>query len=133
MEVFTPQEIIHKLSRMKISAPGADRITYANWRWVDPAGAILTALFSICRLNTRVPSAWKHATVILIHKGGETTSIRNWRPICLQLTLYKLYSALLANRIASWAIESSAFSPAQKGFLTFDGCVQNTTLFCRRS
>ena len=55
-------------------------------------------------------------------------SIHNWRPISLQLTLYKLYSAIIARRIASWAIETKAVSPAQKGFLTYDGCAQHNFL-----
>ena len=88
-EAFRPEEILHQLSRFKRSAPGADGITYATWRWVDPAGAILAAICNICRVNLRVPSSWKGAQVILIHKGGDTNTVRNWRPICLQLTLYK--------------------------------------------
>ena len=127
-EAFTPEEVLTQLKRSKRSAPGVDGITYANWRWIDPLGLILTSIFNICRLNTRVPSTWKHATVTLIHKGGDVTSVRNWRPICLQLTLYKLYTALIARRVASWATVTSAFSPAQKGFLTFDGCVEHNFL-----
>ena len=57
----------------------------------------------------------------LIHKGGDETAVRNWRPICLQKTVYKQYSALIVRHIADWAISSGAFSPAQKGFLPFDG------------
>ena len=110
---------------MKKSAPGIDGITYANWRWVDPQGLILAAIFNMCRQNTCVLLAWKHATVTLIHKGGDTETISNWRPICLQLTLY---SAMLAHRIASWSIESSSFSTSQMGFLTFDGCVEHNFL-----
>ena len=124
-EAFRPEEILHQLSRFKRSAPGADGITYATWRWVDPAGAILAAICNICRVNLRVPSSWKGAQVILIHKGGDTNTVRNWRPICLQLTLYKLYTALLANRIASWATQHSSFSSAQKGFLAYDGCAEH--------
>ena len=63
-------------------------------------GLILAAIFNVCRQNTRVPSAWIHTTVTLIHKDGDTETIRNWHPICLQLTLYKLYSVMLAHRIA---------------------------------
>eukprot|EP00731_Ephydatia_muelleri_P034311 Em0054g34a len=76
----------------------------------------------------RVMSSGLHSTVTLIHKGGDTANIRNWRPISLQLTVYKLYSAIIARRIASWAIECSAFSPAQKGFLAFDGCAEHNFL-----
>ena len=91
----------------------------------DPRGLILSTIFNICRINSRVPRPWKYSTVTLIHKGGETTSIRNWRPISLQLTLYKTYSAMIARRIATWAIATSAFSDAQKGFLAFDGCAEH--------
>eukprot|EP00731_Ephydatia_muelleri_P034312 Em0054g35a len=127
-EPFTPQETIIQLKRAKKSAPGVDRITYGTWRWVDPLGLILSTIFNICRVNSRVPSDWKHATVTLIHKGGDTASVRNWRPICLQLTIYKLYTAILARRIADWALLTSAFSAAQKGFLAFDGCVEHNFL-----
>ena len=76
----------------------------------------------------KIPQDWKHAAVILIHKGGEVSIVRKWRPISLQLTVYKLYSALIARRIASWAITTSAFSPAQKGFLAYDGCAEHNFL-----
>eukprot|EP00731_Ephydatia_muelleri_P013793 Em0007g1103a len=80
------------------------------------------------KINARIPREWKHSTVTLIHKGGDVTSVRNWRPICLQLTLYKLYTAIIARRIASWAMETRAFSPAQKGFLAYDGCAEHNFL-----
>eukprot|EP00731_Ephydatia_muelleri_P013835 Em0007g1145a len=70
-EPFTPQETIIQLKRAKKSAPGVDRITYGTWRWVDPLGLILSTIFNICRVNSRVPSDWKHATVTLIHKGAQ--------------------------------------------------------------
>ena len=127
-EPFTPQEVIEQIKQTKKSAPGIDKITYAQWRWVDPIGLILSMIFYICRLNSRIPSDWKHATVTLIHKGGDTSSVRNWRPICLQLTIYKIYTALLARRIKEWSYSTSAFSPAQKGFLSFDGCVEHNFL-----
>ena len=92
---------------------------------MDPQGLILSTIFNICRINTRVPRPWKHSTVTLIHKGGDVTSIRNWRPISLQLTLYKLYSAIIVRRIASWAISTSAFSEAQKAF---DSCAEHNFL-----
>ena len=124
----TPEEVVTQFKRVKCTAPGIDGITYANWRWVDPQRLILSTIFNICGINCRVPRKWKHSVVTLIHKGGDTASVRNWRPISLQLNIYKLYSALIARRIASWAIGSSAFSPAQKGFLAFDGCAEHNFL-----
>ncbi|KAL5509882.1 hypothetical protein EMCRGX_G005322, partial [Ephydatia muelleri] len=122
---ITPEDVVTQFRRARRTAPGVDGITYANWRWVDPKGLILATIYNICRINSRVPHSWKHSTVILIHKGGDVTSVRNWRPISLQLTMYKLYSAIIARRLASWAIATSAFSDAQKGFLAFDGCAEH--------
>ena len=121
---ISPFEVRTQLKRAKQSAPGSENLTYANWKSADPQGAILAAIFNICRSAKRVPEDWKKSSVILIHKGGDEASVRNWRPICLQKTIYKLYSALIARRIADWAISSGAFSPAQKGFLLFDGCAE---------
>ena len=125
---ITPEEVVTQFRRTKRTAPGSDGITYASWRWVDPQGLILATIFNTCRINMRVPRPWKHSTVTLIHKGGDVTSVRNWRPISLQLTIYKLYSAMIARRIASWAIGCSAFSSSQKGFLAFDGCAEHNFL-----
>lgn len=125
---ITPEEVVTQLRRAKRTAPGVDGITYANWRWVDPQGLILATIYNICRINARVPHPWKHSTVVLIHKGGDVASVQNWRPISLQLTLYKLYSGIIARRIATWATETLAFSAAQKGFLAFDGCAEHNFL-----
>ena len=122
---ITPEDVVTQFKRSKRTAPGADGISYSNWRWVDPLGLILSTIYNICRINSRIPHPWKHSTVTLIHKGGDVTSVRNWRPISLQLTVYKLYSAIIARRIASWAIATSAFSEAQKGFLAYDGCAEH--------
>ena len=84
---FSPEEVIQQFCRMKNTVPGVDGLTYATWRLVDPKGLILALVFNICHLNSRVPSACKHSTVTLIHKGGEHSELRNWRPISLQLNI----------------------------------------------
>ena len=68
----TPEEVVTQFKRVKRTAPGIDGITYANWRWVDPQGLILSTIFNICGINCRVPRKWKHSVVTLIHKGGDT-------------------------------------------------------------
>ena len=42
--------------------------------------------------------------------------------------MYKVYAALIARRLASWALEAEAISPSQKGFLPFEGCFEHTFL-----
>eukprot|EP00731_Ephydatia_muelleri_P034302 Em0054g25a len=123
---FTPMEIQHQIRRAKKSAPGEDRLTYANWKWADPEGAILCTIINICRESGRIPSDWKRSAVTLLPKGGDCTAVRNCRPICLQKTIYKLYSATIARRIADWAITSNAILLSQKGFLPYDGCAEHS-------
>ena len=114
------------MRRAKKSAPGADKLTYAHWRHADPEGVILCAIFNICREAKRIPMDWKRSAVTLLPKGGDGMVVRNWRPICLQQTIYKLYSAAIARHVADWAITSNAILPSQKGFLPYDGCAEHS-------
>ncbi|KAL5509943.1 hypothetical protein EMCRGX_G005393, partial [Ephydatia muelleri] len=56
---------------------------------------------------------------------GDPRMIRNWRPINLQNTIYKIYAALIARRMQEWAREVEAISPSQKGFLSCEGCLEH--------
>ena len=42
--------------------------------------------------------------------------------------MYKVYAALIARRLASWALDAEAISPSQKGFLPFEGSFEHTFL-----
>ena len=81
-----------------------------------------------CRKSKKIPSAWRSCSTILIHKKGEKNVTTNWRPISLQNTLYKVYAALIARCLASWALDVETLTPSQKGFLPFEGCFEHTFL-----
>ena len=110
------------------SAPGPDKITYGDWKNIDRNGTLLTSIFEICRVNARIPHSWRRSTTILIHKRGDESNIRNWRPISLQNTLYKIYAAVISRRLAQWAVADNILSPSQKGFLPFEGCAEHNFL-----
>ncbi|MCR9066828.1 MAG: reverse transcriptase family protein [Cytophagales bacterium] len=46
-----------------------------------------------------MPSEWKEGTIILIHKGGDSQDIGNYRPITLLNADYKILCKVLANRM----------------------------------
>ena len=52
----------------------------------------------------------------------------NWRPISLQPTIYKIYAAILARRLGSWAMDEEKICKSQKGFLPFEGCLEHSFL-----
>ena len=126
---ISPGEVKAQMKRLpSSSAPGPDRLPYKVWKAIDPEGVILARIFEVCRQRKKVPSAWKTSTTILIHKSGDKEEPRNWRPISLQNAIYKLYVAIWGRRLAGWASEAGAVSPAQKGFVPGEGCLEHSFL-----
>ncbi|KAF1325586.1 reverse transcriptase, partial [Globisporangium splendens] len=111
------------------SSPGLDGIghdVYKHFRLqLLPA---LHAAFSFCWKHRKVPTAWKVGTVRLLYKKGDPNQPSNWRPICLQQCIYKLYSGILAKRFTRWMDTNERFSLAQKGFRAFNGCHEHNFL-----
>ena len=127
---FIAEEVRRQLQRLPAhSAPGLDGTTYAHWKRLDSEGKLLTTIMNICRRAARVPPNWKTSTTILAYKNkGDEKDLKNWRPICLQNTIYKIYAATIAKRIACWAIDGDVINTAQKGFLPYEGCFEHTFL-----
>jgi hypothetical protein len=61
-----------------------------------------------------MPDAFRTATIRLLPKKGDTTQIKNWRPISLLSNFYKIISRLINNRLKK--ITDRVLSRSQKGF-----------------
>ena len=138
---FIAEEVRRQLQHLPAySTPGPDGTTYAHWKRLDPEGKLLTTVMNICREAERVPPSWKTSTTVLAYKNkGDEKELKNWRPICLQNMIYKIYAVTIAKRIASWAIDVDVINTMQEGFLPYKGCFENTFLLrscledaCRR-
>ncbi len=80
------------------SAPGPDRISYLHLKKLPSTHHFLATLFSkIILTNHRSPSIWCKGILRLIHKGGDTESPENFRPIALTLCVGKLLHRILAS------------------------------------
>ena len=89
---------IKRLKRNK--APGEDNITGGILQdGGDAMIQILTDLFNTCLHHQQVPKAWKNALVVLIHKKGNTSDFKNYRPISLLPIMYKVFSNILLQRM----------------------------------
>lgn len=62
--------------------------------------------------------------------GGDRAS--DWRPIALSSTIAKLFCGCIARRLSAWIEAFSILSPAQKGFLPYDGCFENNFVLSKR-
>lgn len=118
---FLPSEVAAKLHKAEKSAPGTDRITYNHWRGVDPDAKVLILIMNICIKENRIPDAWEKSTTILILKCIQPKVAKDYRPIALTPTVYRLFAGLLSRRLSVWLEEGSIITPSQKGFMPHDG------------
>ena len=92
------RDAIKKMKRDK--APGEDNITANILKdGGEPIVETLTKFFNRCLTEGRVPSSWRNASVVILHKKGDTADIKNYRPISLLPVMYKVFSHILLRRI----------------------------------
>jgi ribonuclease HI len=109
------------------SAPGYDGVGYdVLHQFREELLPLLHAAYTFCWRHKRLPTAWKVGVVRLVHKKGSRSVPSNWRPICLQPTLYKLYASILARRLSKWLEANERLTPAQKGFRAMNGCNEHS-------
>ena len=126
---ISAEEVKAQLQRLpSASAPGPDHLQYKVWKAINRDGSLLAWIFKICCRERKIPSSWKKNTTILLYKKGYEMVPSNWRPISLQSAIYKIYAAIWAKRLASWACEAGAISPSQKGFIPGEGCLEHSFL-----
>ena len=101
---------------------------FRGWKDTPASSHLLSAVYNVCLINHRFPDSWKKSSTILIHKSGDESLPSNWRPISLQQTVYKIFTAVIARRLAEWCIVEKKISNSQKGFLPMEGCVEHAFL-----
>uniref|UniRef100_A0AAV1VBN6 Reverse transcriptase domain-containing protein n=1 Tax=Peronospora matthiolae TaxID=2874970 RepID=A0AAV1VBN6_9STRA len=111
------------------SSPALDVVGYDIFKMFTaqllPA---LHAAFARCWQSKRVPQSWKVGVVRLLHKKGDRLDPSNWRPICLQQAIYKLYAGVLSRRFTRWLDVNGRHADAQKGFRAMNGCGEHNFL-----
>jgi exonuclease III len=97
------------------SAPGIDGYSY---RFISKFWNVFRYPLFRCAIHglemNNLPDFFKTAVIKLIPKKGDTSKIKNWRPISLLSNFYKIISRMINNRLQS--ICNRVLSRAQKGF-----------------
>ncbi|KAG3043659.1 hypothetical protein PC121_g22414 [Phytophthora cactorum] len=111
------------------SSPGFEGVGYDVYkRFTAQLLPVLHAAFACCWQPKAVPQSWKVGVVRLLHKKGERLDPANWRPICLQQTIYKLYAGILSRKFVRWLDVNDRHADAQKGFRAMNGCGEHNFL-----
>ena len=82
------------------TAPGSDGLTYefykSNWNVIKYD---LLQVYNNSFISQSLPNSMNEAYVKLIPKQGDQTDIKNWRPLSLLNTDYKILSRIIFNKI----------------------------------
>ena len=120
------KEVTNRLNKMSNTSPGPDKLEYKHLKIIDNTVRILSYIFNKCRQEQKIPNLWKSAHTVLIYKKGDNNDPSNFRPIALQSCMYKLFAAIVSDRISKWANNNNLLSDYQKGFRQGKGCYEHT-------
>jgi exonuclease III len=118
------EELVKTITKCKrYKAPGPDGIPMELFKELStPQVAQVADCLAKWWVEEAIPADFLAAKVILIFKKGSTQSLDNYRPISLLPTLYKLFSAVVQQRLAA-AIDH-LLHPQQYGFRARRGTTQ---------
>ena len=119
-----PTEVSAAIKRLKQNkAPGNDNITAEVLKYGgEPIIQMFTNMFNRCLSEGKLPNSWKNASVILIHKKGDTADIKNYRQISLLPITYKVFSQVILRRMLRTLDQHQPREQAgfRSGFSTID-------------
>lgn len=93
---FSDDDVEDVLKRFnKNSSPGFDGIPYKTWYMFKGLHRWLTCIYHRCYQLAWMPDHWKMSRTILLYKKGDPHDPGNWRPIALQNSTSKIYSAVI--------------------------------------
>uniref|UniRef100_A0A914VP78 Reverse transcriptase domain-containing protein n=1 Tax=Plectus sambesii TaxID=2011161 RepID=A0A914VP78_9BILA len=82
----------------------------------------IASRFSLYAQSLQTPAAWKESKTILLFKKGNKEELKNYRPICLLSSLYKLFTKIILNRLTREFDEQQPREQAgfRSGYSTID-------------
>ena len=116
--LFTTENIFQAIKDApKGSSPGPDRITYETLKILpDHYKNLLPQFFNEILNNRSIPPSWRTSTTTLIPKTGSPLELKNYRPIALLDTTYKIFTKILARYTTETLEHSNYLHPLQHGF-----------------
>ena len=99
-------------------APGPDGIPAECYRGEGSLATAAIAVFNAILSSGRYPDAWRTALLVPLLKNWrlDPTQPPHYRPISLQVTLAKIFAAILERRLAAFLGTVKGICPAQFGF-----------------
>ena len=83
----------------------------------------LKKLFSLSIKNGHVPQSWKDAAIVPIHKGGDRSMPKNYRPISLTSIMMKIFERIIRKQLVNFLNVNNLLNPTQHGFRQGRSCL----------
>ena len=101
------QQITNIIRNMKASASPCplDQVSIISFKRCPYLRSYLTDLRRCACFSGVVPSAWKRACTVIVHKKGATDDPSNFRPITLKSVPFKIFTSCLRNSIFKFLTE----------------------------
>ena len=132
LEPPTYQQITAVIRKMKASGSPCplDQISIISFKRCPFLRTYLTDIIRKVWLSGSIPSEWKQACTILIHKKDDTNMPSNFRPITLQTITLKIFTSCLRNAIYSYLVANNFVEhKIQKGFTpNISGTLEHTAM-----
>ena len=115
---ITEQEVSQAIRNMKHGkASGIDEICGDFLKYVENVVVLfLTQLISKIYKASLFPAVWSKLVIVPIFKKGDDDNPDNYRRISLLSIVGKVFTAILNNRLYTWAEKENKISKEQAGF-----------------
>ena len=113
-------EINKIIKRMKASGSPCplDQISIICFKRCPYLRSYLLAIFKEIWKQKYIPTCWRKACTILIHKKDATDDPSNFRPITLESVMLKIFTSFMRNRMYDFLVKNKYIeSSIQKGFV----------------
>ena len=115
----TQEDFIYFLKTLpRHSAPGPDQIPYELLNDAPDCmkQVVLACINSILTAESAPPKDWLGGLIRFLYKKGDPLDPENYRPVCLQDTIYKLLTGILTDRLYRLCELHGLLDAAQEGF-----------------
>ena len=114
-QIFSQQEMsvaIKKMKENKAADESGVIAEYLKALEVEKLRGLMNGILN----GADIPKEWKESRVKLLHKGGRTDELKNYRPIAIINITCKLCMLMVRERIDKWTEDSGMLGEIQGGF-----------------
>ena len=112
------QDLSYFMARLRNrKAPGPDGIPNEMLRHaLETFKRVILACVNGILSGRKPPLSWLGGLIRFLYKKGDTLDMSNYRPICLQDTIYKVLAAIVTDRLYRISEKYGLLDPSQEGF-----------------